>query len=1214
MALRKRIPMMLSLSLALSLSVFSPPAMAAENDSTSIQLTEAEQGNKHFADGILDVVEEPMNDAQDEAAQRRNGSLSVQLPGEAEDVGEGNVQQRGGNSATAPATDTAPAVTKSDEVEPPLIAPQNTQGTHMSIVRTDEDADGATDVKISMTEERAFQAVVSFDNLTEDELKQAKIQWTLARAKEEAPNDWALFPNQYLGARLEDWKTVHTKHKRTNEEFPSVPLFKDVTTEVKTIDGKPSIVLTFKNEKLFGFDGIDIRDRAVVRSAMMDYWGKYHLSLIMDDKAVTSQELDFRPYDVFRSQEEVNEELPKAVEEAKENGIFAKVVDMGKSAQDRPMRAVFVSESEDDLVNYQKLKKRIQEDPQAVLKELRDGTLEYKVPVMYSNIHADEIVGVDAVMEFMRNLTRNKVVDYRTITGLTEEGKKELAIEMEKDGAVWSKLIEDKVSGIGYIRGNGGMSNGSNYDGGIDASADLSEEDFERYYNSEIRQFDPRQILKKMFFILVPSENVDARTVNSRTNGNGFDLNRDNTYQTQPETQAMARLISQWNPLTLHEFHGYYQYYQIEPCSPTHDPNNEYDLFIDTAMEQGEAFAAASVSNNKTMNSAKIPLRDYLLKQEDGTTFWQYPFDDMSSSYTPQYAMMHGTNAFTVESAYGHADGVRALQYGCIGNADFVLKNRDRMFGNQLLRYVRGVENIDADTIRPYYVDQHDNLGANADVFRPNNNENKNFFPEYYVIPMDAKNQQDRKAAQETISLLLHNDVQVNQLTKDVKVGDKVYKQGSVIVAMRQVKRNMANQVLYPNMVISDWTEGSLYSEPVTNFSALRGFSMDTIRKADVFKGAMAPITTAPMSRTVIEGKGDVSIIKNNSLEAVRAVNAILANKGDIALITDGKWNGSFATTSKTLDSVKDRFVLDVMRQGDVPEGRLINTDIRLFVPKAYDNVQTLDQQGNPVGMVGYRNRLNTSGNWDFFALAKQMGFGLTDTLDKATGIVGGQYPYNSDDVAAQIKKGTPYIGYSSDALQFVKDSGLADLKFRLDEDWKGFDALSKVEFPTEDLATATYVQEGDHIMYGFGGDYFLEAPDGSRIIIRTMKEEMPLEGFMTEEYMKDYKGSIQAVVLEKDGKMMRLFANTLTNKAHQQDDYRYLSTSIYAQHLLNTNLKIASNGQAGKTDKVATTPKATVAPKTSDIGIQTTVFIGMVAGMLYVVTIKRMRKEENAR
>lgn len=1087
----------------------------------------------------------------------------------------------------------------------------------MSLSRTGAGKETDRGVQLSMTEERSYRAVVSFENMTLEELKQANFSWTLSRTKAEAPNDWSLFPHQKLGGPLQDWRTVHTKHEQIKEEYPSKPLFKDIQTKVQMVDGKPSVVLTFRNNKLFGFDGIDIRDRAVVRSAMMDYYGTYHLTLLVNGKAVAAHPFTFRPYDVYRSQKEVDQELPEAVAEARKNGLYADVKQFGSSAQGRAMRTVFVAKSEKDLSDYQALKARVQKDPAGVLKELRDGTLRYKVPVMYSNIHADEIVGADAVMEFLRMLSRNEKVAYRSITGLTEEGKKELAVEMEKDKAVWSKLIEDKVTGIGYIRGNGGISNGSNYDGGIDASADLSEEDFHKYYNSETRVFDPRHILDHVFFILVPSENVDARTVNSRTNGNGFDLNRDNTYQTQPETRAMAQLISKWNPISLHEFHGYYQYYQIEPCSPTHDPNNEYDLFIDTAMKQGEAFAAASLANNRTMNSAKIPLRDYLKKQDDGTVFWEYPFDDMSSSYTPQYAMMHGVNAYTVESAYANADAVRALQFGCVGNADFVVKNRDRMFTNQVMRYLRGVKNIDAEAIRKYYVNQKDEAGAEADVFRPNKNENKNFFPEYYVIPMDAKMQRNRKAAEETIALLLRNDVVVSRLTKAKTVDGVVYPQGSIVINMRQAKRNMANQVLYPNMVIRDWSVGSLYSEPVTNFSAFRGFTMNTLRKVGVFDGALEAITEAPHPTSVVIGKGPVSIIKNNSLEAIQAVNALLKQKAQVSLITAGPMRGNFATPSKNLVGIADRFVLNVLQQGTVPEGRLIQTNLSLYVPRAYAQEAIQDKDGNPVGMVGYKNRLNTNGNWDFFALQKQMGFTLAKSPEEASAIVGSQYPHNDADVAKAIANGKPYVGYTSDALQFVKDTKLSNLQFKLDGDWMGFDALSKVEFPVKDLATAPYEESGDHIMYGFGGDYFLTTPDGGTVLIRTAKNQDPLEAYMTQEYMNGYKGSIQAVRIHKNGKTMRLFANTLTNKAHQQDDYRYLANSIYAEHLLDKNWTLAETGmtsavKTGKTNAVKKpqTQKEKTAPKTSDVGIESMFALALLSsGLFLMVSMDKKQK-----
>ena len=78
-------------------------------------------------------------------------------------------------------------------------------------------------------------------------------------------------------------------------------------------------------------------------------------------------------------------------------------------------------------------------------------------------------------------------------------------------------------------------------------------------------------------------------------------------------------------------------------------------------------------------------------------------------------------NAFTIEVPFGSQDSVEAVLFGFVGNADFISRpeNKDRMFVNQLERYRRGIENIDADTLRPYYVSQADEQGGNASTFRP---------------------------------------------------------------------------------------------------------------------------------------------------------------------------------------------------------------------------------------------------------------------------------------------------------------------------------------------------------------------------------------------------------------------------------------------------------------------------------------------------------------
>jgi hypothetical protein len=550
-------------------------------------------------------------------------------------------------------------------------------------------------------------------------------------------------------------------------------------------------------------------------------------------------------------------------------------------------------------------------------------------------------------------------------------------------------------------------------------------------------------------------------------------------------------------------------------------------------------------------------MRDYLKLQDDGTRFWEAPFDDMSTSYTPQYAMMHGTNAYTVEAPYGTADAVDALRYGFIGNADFVVANKDRMFNNQLERFRRGVQNIDADSIRPYYVSQKDEKGAEADTFRPRDSKdsfgktNDNFFPEYYVIPLGADQQNNRSAAAKTVDFLIHNGVEVKETTRDVKVGDKTYPAGTMVVDMHQAKRNMANCALYPNLVIDDWTQYSLYSEPVTNFSEFRGFDMDTVRTAGAFAAdTLKDVKKAPAQKSEVAGKGEYAVIDNNGLDAVRAVNDLLEDGKSVGLVSEGKDEGDYVVAAKDLDDATEDYVLDVTKVSSAPKAKRISGTIKAYVPKAYEKFQK-DAAGNKVGMADYENRANTNGNWDDFALAKQMGFELTDDLDEATVIVGSQYPANAKAVAAKVKSGTPYVAYTADALQFVKDFKLAgNISFTpSDGDWLGYDALGTVEFPKDDIITATYKNEGDYLMYGYGGGYIKKAPKGSKVLIKTTDDPL-VEGFMPSDYIKEYQGKIQAVDYQRDGRNVALFANTLTNKAHQQDDYRYLTAAVYSKQL----------------------------------------------------------------
>lgn len=1064
---------------------------------------------------------------------------------------------------------------------------------------------------ISLTEKREFIASFELTEKVEDQDKDKKYnellekaknyEWTLSREK--GYQDPAKFPHQYLGGKLSDWKTVKTG---ANKESKSLFDIKEVEIVDKDKDGLPEVQLQFTNDLFFGYNGIDNRSRAQVRNSILDYTGPYQLKVSEGERVLAQVEVQVRPYDTYRTSSELDQELATVVSKLNAKGINAKVESIGKTVEGRDINAIFVSKTEQDLTDYQKLAERAETEPTKVLKELESGTLNYKVPVMYSNVHADEIVGSDGCIEFLYALTEDKMT-YQTITGLTDAGKTQLQKEMNEDRTVWSKLIENKVSGVGYIQGKGKYEptdpktdTAQNTNINESASVDMDEAEMKQYYNIEQREFDVNKVLDDMFFIVVPQENVDGRTYNVRTNANSFDLNRDNTYQTQPETQAMTRLISKWNPVSFHEIHGYYTQFQVEPCSPTHEPNVEYDLFMENGLAQGEAFGAAAIANNKTINSFNMPMRDYLKKQADGSVFWEAPFDDMSTSYTPQYALTHGVNAYTVELPYGSADAVDAIKYGFMGNADHIAKNKKAFFQNQLKIYERGVNNVDADeTIDPWYVSQADKIGAEADIFRKKHTENNNFFPEYYVIPLDAKMQQDPQAANDMVKYLLRNDVKVKVLEKDYQVDDITYLAGTVVIDMHQAKRNMANVALYKNIVISTW--GDLYSEPLSNFSDLRGFDLDVETTVGAFKNAsLKEIKDAPEVKTTVYGEGKVTVLSNNSVDAIKAVNALLQAGKEVAFITDGKFKGDFALNTNDFNLVKDDYILVANQSNELPKAKVISKAPTLYVP-GHGPVYAADQDGKAYGVLNYSTLLDTNYGWDIFALEKQLGFKLVASADQADMIVGGNSLTQAE--VELVKNGKPYIGYTQAGMASAQAAGLA-IEFD-GNDW--YDALTTVVYQDASMITDKYVAEKDNIVYGYGANRITKIPEGTKVLIKTTEED-PIEGFISKERIQEYKNAITGIDYKSDTLDVTIFANTMTNKAHQQDDYRFVTNAIY-QRYLGKDFVIEEIAPEKAENPNHTPNNNKKHPSTGDTTQMATVFLLLLLSGASVVVLKKTYK-----
>ncbi|NIQ74358.1 MAG: hypothetical protein GWO41_08910, partial [candidate division Zixibacteria bacterium] len=187
-----------------------------------------------------------------------------------------------------------------------------------------------------------------------------------------------------------------------------------------------------------------------------------------------------------------------------------------------------------------------------------------------------------------------------------------------------------------------------------------------------------QSILNNTILLFNVVHNPDGRVMGTRSNAKGLDLNRDFITQTQPETRATVSVITEWNPMIFLDLHDDVQPMLIEPCTPVHNPNYEYDLYIKWALFQAYAMEAELIANTDE-TEAIIPFRD-----------WEWGWDDWPPIYTPMYAMYHGSYGHTLETPYEDERGVDADYWAVWGALKFVAENRQAMVRDQIEIFRRG--------------------------------------------------------------------------------------------------------------------------------------------------------------------------------------------------------------------------------------------------------------------------------------------------------------------------------------------------------------------------------------------------------------------------------------------------------------------------------------------------------------------------------------------
>src|SRR5690606_23363874 len=109
--------------------------------------------------------------------------------------------------------------------------------------------------------------------------------------------------------------------------------------------------------------------------------------------------------------------------------------------------------------------------------------------------------------------------------------------------------------------------------------------------------------------------NPDGRIAGTRQNGAGFDLNRDMITGSQPEARTMRRIMIDAQPVAMLDLHGYVNGTLVEPTTPPHGANYEYDLFITNTYANGLGIEAAILGLGYTPEAdgvlpPQIPFRD----------------------------------------------------------------------------------------------------------------------------------------------------------------------------------------------------------------------------------------------------------------------------------------------------------------------------------------------------------------------------------------------------------------------------------------------------------------------------------------------------------------------------------------------------------------------------------------------------------------------------
>ena len=1036
------------------------------------------------------------------------------------------------------------------------------------------------DWQISLAED-ATATVTLPTNLTENELAAAMdagLSLSLDRDTQRGYLNPEKFPNPYQGGPLDSWKTQRDTQMFQVDDYGFA--FDD--------DGKVSLVLYLNISCYFAnrSGSVDYSAPHSNGGAYLDLCGYYTLRVTADGKDIASCHAKVVPYDSFRTVYELYDDLEALA--ATDTDLYVSKESMGQTTTDGyDMPYLIIADSKESVDKWLAYTDLVESDPDLVLTKLANGDFDdLRVPMFASNVHSNENAAVNGILEFAHLLLENETINVNTLEGFTDAGKELLAQEMAKQNVAVPEQIKNFASYIGFIRGeNGYKANGSLYSGQLDLAA---------YYNVQENRVNVKELLGDVFMVIVPEQNIEGYEHMTRTTGQGYDPNRDEANQTLFEDANAMALVNKFNPMVFTEIHGRVEAMLIEPCTPPHEPNYEYDLIAKQFIQLGEAVGMGAIANNPEHNSFEMPHRDYLRVDNDSPSgvAWTEPWDDMTTAYGSQFPVLIGTAGITWElPVYSDVASELVVPYGLMTQAMYIQANKITMLENQAKLFSRGVNNINSnELVAPWYVDQYDRPGTQTELMRPvydGEGQNGNFYPECYIIPMDSANQKNLYDAAAEMKYLTRNDVKVNVASKEFTYDGVTYPAGTMVVSMYQAKRSLANSQLFDGTFINVWQ--GLYSESFAQRSNARGYDRVIVAEPAAYKTIMAAcpetinytqaLTYLAAFATQFEGVENADVIIDNvSNDSAAAVNALLRAGKTVAMITEGSEKGNFICSYEDFMTVAKDYVLTATGVYGAGIKAAVILNPLVFLPgKPANNTSGYVETTLRSGSYNYR--------FDWLALTA-MGFTMTEDLTKANVIVGSRAL--SDDALAAVKAGTPYMGYSTGAIS--ESALMQELGVEISSCTMGTDFLGRVVYPNNTLVNASYINEADDVMYEYGTYWFTKLPEGATVLMQNAGKD-PLQGCicltddeLTEQF-NQYNNGVVGFEYQNGDLDMALFANVLNHKIHQTDEYTFISNFIFSRSL--TEMAYEGVAQPENPDPVnpgkPEEPGKPDAPKTGD-------------------------------